>query len=109
VVGVRHDLMRAADKPLHAVLQVIEAHGVMTRIAAGRLQPHPGGENIPDLQQAQPIKADQRYFLSKLIDGDTTDSEDTCASGPTRCRPTRFEQASWAARVMVERRLGVRC
>lgn len=34
VVDVRHDLMRAADKPLHAVLQVIEAHGVVTRIAA---------------------------------------------------------------------------
>src|SRR5271168_1992063 len=42
VVGVRHDLMRAGDKPQHAVLQVIEAHSVVTRIAAGRLQPHPG-------------------------------------------------------------------
>ena len=56
--------MRAADKPLYAVFQVIEAHGVVTRIAAGRLQPHPGGENIPDHQQTQSIKADQRYLLS---------------------------------------------
>jgi hypothetical protein len=76
VVGVRHDLMRAADQPLHAVLQVIEARGVVTWIAAGRLQPHPGGENIPDLQQAQPIEADQRCLLSKLIYGDIADSED---------------------------------
>jgi hypothetical protein len=68
--------MRAADKPLHAVLQVIEAHGVVTQIAAGRLQPHPGGENIPDVQQAQSSEADQRYLLSKLIYGDTADSED---------------------------------
>ena len=59
--------MRAADQPLHTVLQVIEAHGVVTRIAAGRLQPHPGGENVPDPQQAQPVEADQRYLLSKLI------------------------------------------
>jgi len=36
VVGVRHDLMRAADQPLHAVLQVIKAHGAVTRKAAGR-------------------------------------------------------------------------
>ena len=59
--------MRAADKPLHAILQVIEAHGVVTRITAGRLQPHPGGENIPELQQAQSIETDQRYLLGKLI------------------------------------------
>ena len=62
MVGVRHDLMRAADKPPHTVLQIIEAHGVVTRITAGRLQPHPGGENVPDLQQAQSIEADQRYL-----------------------------------------------
>ena len=43
VVGVRHDLVRAADKPPHAILQVIEAHGVMARVAAGWLQSHPGG------------------------------------------------------------------
>src|SRR5579863_3633952 len=75
VVGVRHDLMRAADKPLHPVLQVIEARGVVTRIAAGRLQSHPGGENIPDLQQAQSIEADQRYLLSELVYGRVADSE----------------------------------
>jgi hypothetical protein len=76
VVGVRHALMRAADQPLHAVLQVIKAHGVMTRIAAGRLEPHPGGENVPDPEQAQPIEADKRYLLSELIYGDVTGSED---------------------------------
>jgi hypothetical protein len=68
--------MRAADQPPRAVLQVIEAHGVMTRIAAGRLQPHPGDQNIPNLQQAQPVEADQRYLLSQLIYGDIVDSED---------------------------------
>lgn len=31
-----------------AVLQVIEANGVMARVAAGGLQPHPGGKNMPD-------------------------------------------------------------
>jgi hypothetical protein len=59
--------MRAADQPPYAVLQVVEAHGVVARIASGRLQPHPGGENIHDLQQTQSIEADQRYLLSKLI------------------------------------------
>lgn len=68
--------MRAADEPLHALLQVIKAHGVVTRITAGRLQPHPGGENIPDLQQAQAIEPDQWYLLSELIYGDGADSED---------------------------------
>ena len=56
MVGVRHDLVRAAGKPPDAVLQVIEAHGVMARVAAGGLQPHPGGKNVPDRQQAQAIK-----------------------------------------------------
>lgn len=37
VVGVRHDPVRAADKSLHTGLQVIKAHGEMTRVAAGRL------------------------------------------------------------------------
>ena len=68
--------MSTADKPLHPVLQVIEARGVVTRIAAGRLQSHPGGENIPDLQQAQSIEADQRYLLSELVYGRVADSED---------------------------------
>ena len=67
-------------QPLQAALQVIEAHGAVTRIAVGRLQPHPRGENIPDLQQAQPIEADQRYLLSELIDGDIADSEDRDAA-----------------------------
>jgi hypothetical protein len=48
----------------------------VTRIAAGRLQPHPGGENVPDLQQAQSIEADQRYLLGELIYGNVADSED---------------------------------
>ena len=68
--------MRAAHQPLHAALQVIEAHGVVTRVAASRLQPHSRGENIPDRQQTQPIEADQRYLLSELIDGELADSED---------------------------------
>ena len=76
MVGVRHDLMRAADQPLHAVLQVIKAHGVVTRIAAGRLQPQSGGENVPDRRQAQSIEADQRYLLSELVDSDVADRED---------------------------------
>jgi hypothetical protein len=76
VVGVRHDLVRASDEPLHAVLQVIGAHGEVTQIAAGRLQPDSGGENIPDRQQAQSIEADQRYLLSELVSGDVADSED---------------------------------
>jgi|HubBroStandDraft_2_1064218.scaffolds.fasta_scaffold1203187_2 hypothetical protein len=46
----------------------------MTRITAGRLQPHPGGENVPDLRQAQPAEADQRYLLSELVYGDIADT-----------------------------------
>jgi hypothetical protein len=37
----------------------------LTRVAAGRLQPYPGGENVPDLQQAQSIEAHRRYLLSE--------------------------------------------
>ena len=48
----------------------------MTRIAASRLQPHLRGEKVPDLQQAQPIEADQRYLLSEFVYGDVADSED---------------------------------
>jgi hypothetical protein len=76
VVGVRHDLLRAADKPPHAILQVIEAHGVMARVAAGWLQSRPGGKNVPNLQQGQTIKADQRRLLGKFIDGGVADGED---------------------------------
>jgi hypothetical protein len=68
--------MRAASKPPHPVLQVIEAYGVMTRVAASRLQPHPGGEYVPDRQQGQAIKADQRRLLSELIDGGIADGKD---------------------------------
>ena len=75
MVGVRHDLMRAASQPLRAVLQVIEAHSEVTWIAAGRLQPHPSGENIPDLQQAQSIDADERHLLSELVYGDIADAK----------------------------------
>jgi hypothetical protein len=47
----------------------------MTRVAAGRLQPHPGIKNIPDLQQTQAIKADQRRLPSELIDGGAADGK----------------------------------
>jgi hypothetical protein len=45
VVGVRHDLVRAAGKPLHAVFQT------------------------------QAVKANQRRLLGELIDSCVTDSE----------------------------------
>jgi putative transposase len=60
VVGVRHDLTRAAGKLPHAVVEVIEADSVMARIAAGRLQPHPSGQNVPDPQESQASEPDQR-------------------------------------------------
>lgn len=69
-------MVRAAGKPPHAVLQVIEANGVMARVAAGGLQSHLGGNNVPDRQQAQVIKADQRHLLSELNDGGAADGED---------------------------------
>jgi hypothetical protein len=56
VVGVRHDLMRTAGKPLHAALQVIKAHSEVTRVTPSRLQPHPYGKKIPYLQQTQRSK-----------------------------------------------------
>jgi hypothetical protein len=76
VVGVRHDLMRTAGKPLHAALQVIKAHGEVTRVTPSRLQPHPYGKKIPYHQQTQAVKADQRRLLSKLLDGGAADGED---------------------------------
>jgi|HubBroStandDraft_5_1064220.scaffolds.fasta_scaffold157075_2 hypothetical protein len=33
VEGVRRDLVRAAGKPPHAIISVIEVHGVMARVA----------------------------------------------------------------------------
>jgi hypothetical protein len=86
--------MRASDKPLHTVLQVIKAHGVMTRIAAGRLEPHFGGENVPDRQQAQSIEADQRYLLSELIYGDIADSEDRDPIANRRSGTSQWEPAA---------------
>ena len=55
----------------------------MTRIAAGWLQPHTCGENFPDRQQSQAIKADQRRLLSELIDGGIADGKDR---NPIGCR-----------------------
>jgi hypothetical protein len=53
------DLVWTTGKSLHAALEVIKAHGEMTRVAAGRLQPHPRSKNIADIQQAQAGKTDQ--------------------------------------------------
>src|SRR5271165_3261888 len=75
VVGVRHDPARAADKSLHTGLQVIKAHSEMTRVAAGRPEPHTHGKNIPDRQQAQAIEADQWRLLGEFIDGGVADGE----------------------------------
>src|SRR5579871_5232153 len=63
VVGVRHDLTRAAGKLSYAVVEVIEADSVMARVAAGRLQPHPSGQNVPDPQEGQATEPDQRRLL----------------------------------------------
>jgi hypothetical protein len=62
------DLVWTTGKSLHAALEVIKAHGEMTRVAAGRLQPHPqqehrrhsagsSGQNGPDAVIAQRIRA----------------------------------------------------
>ena len=75
MVGVRHDPVRAADKSLHTEPQVIKAHSEMTRVAAGRLQPHTHGKNIPDRQQAQAIEADQWRLLGEFIDSGVPNGE----------------------------------
>jgi len=75
VVGVRHNPVRAADKPLHTLLQVIKAHSEVTRVAAGRLQPHPRGKNISDRQQAEAIEADQWRLLGEFINSGVGDGE----------------------------------
>jgi hypothetical protein len=67
----------------------------VTRVAAGRLQSHPGGDNIPNLQQAQSIEADQRYLLSKLIYGDIASSEDR---GPIDPIGISGRQGLWQSR-----------
>ena len=55
MIRVRHDLVGTTGKSLHATLQVIKAHGEMTRVAAGRLQPHPRSKNIvPDYYSRYP-------------------------------------------------------
>jgi hypothetical protein len=48
----------------------------MARVAADWLQSRLGGKNVPNLQQGQTIKADQRRLLGKFIDGGVADGED---------------------------------
>jgi hypothetical protein len=47
----------------YAVVEVIEAESVVARVAAGRLQPHPSGQNVPDPKESQATEPDQWRLL----------------------------------------------
>ena len=78
--------------------------GVVTRVAAGRLQLQPGRDDFAHHQEGQPFEADQWHLLSHLIEGSVADGEhrdpmrdrSECSAGPrtgerrlTQGRPRR--------------------
>lgn len=75
MVGVRHDLVRAACQAPHAVVQVVEADGIVTRVPPGRLEPQSGRDDVADGQQSQPLEADQRHLLGQLFQRGVADGE----------------------------------
>src|SRR5215207_9613740 len=76
MVRVPPDEMLTATQRLDALVEVVEGHSEVPRVASRRFEAEARGSEHTSLHQGQYLEADQRWLLGQLVDRDVTRRED---------------------------------
>lgn len=81
MVWVDPGLVAAVAQPFDAIFEVVERDREVAWVPAGGLEPEFSGAQVADPDQREDLKADQRWLLGELVDGDVTNGEHGDAVG----------------------------